>query len=204
VLVREAPKEQLSMEVNSTKRYFQDLLNYYRTAVNDSIPIPGYVLSNISAIDSLISEAEGISSGNMTGDEQRVRDLLNRSKGLVSFSMGEITRAYKEALLSKLDNLRNELDSISKIDEKTYRNLSVSLDELEDEILSISPGNASKTYWDVMNRMEGIKKIIYSKRESLMSDVAKLSLVLIFLILISIVSITTLILRVWRGGQVKG
>ncbi|ACB08261.1 hypothetical protein [Candidatus Korarchaeum cryptofilum] len=204
VLVREAPKEQLSMELNSTKGYFQDLLNYYRTAVNDSIPIPGYVLSNISAIDSLIREAEAILSGNMTGDEQRVRDLLNRARGFISLSMKEITRAYKEALLSKLDNLRNELDSISKIDEKTYRNLSVSLDELEDRIASISPDNASKTYWDVTNRMEEMKKIVDSKRESLMSDIAKLSLVLITLLLISIVSITMLILRVWRGETGRG
>jgi ABC-type bacteriocin/lantibiotic exporter with double-glycine peptidase domain len=91
------------------------------------------------------------------------------------------------------------LDSISKIDEKTYRNLSVSLDELEDRIASISPDNASKTYWDVTNRMEEMKKIVDSKRESLMSDIAKLSLVLITLLLISVVSITMLILRVWRG-----
>ncbi len=204
VLVREAPKEQLSMELNSTKRYFQDLLSYYRTAVNDSIPIPRYVLSNISAIDSLISEAEGILSGNMTGDEQRAGDLLNRARGFISLSMGEITKAYKETLLSKLDDLRNELNSISKIDEKTYRDLNVSLSELEGKIASISPDNASKTYWDVINRMEEIKKIVNSKRESLMSDIAKLSLVLITLLLISIVSITTLILRVWRGETSEG
>ncbi len=204
VLVREAPKEQLSMELNSTKRYFQDLLNYYRTAVNDAIPIPGYVLSNISAIDSLISEAEGILSGNLTGDERRVGDLLNRARGLISLSIEEITRAYKETLLSKLDNLRNKLNLVSKIDKKTYSNLSISLDELKDEIVSISPDNASKRYWDITNRMEEIEKIIDSKREGLMNDIAKLSLILIALILISIVSITMLILRVWRVEMGEG
>jgi hypothetical protein len=200
VVVVEAPKEQLSIELNSTKRYFQDLLNYYRTAVNDTIPISSYVLSNISAIDSLISEAEGILSKNISGGDQRAKDLLNRSRELISLTMGEITKAYRETLLSKLYDLRNELDSISRIiDEKTYREINTSLGELENEVISISPSNASKTYRDAMSEIESIKKIINSKRESLMSDVAKLSLVLVTLLLISIVSITTLILRAWRG-----
>lgn len=192
-------KEDLSKELNSTKKDFQFILTLYRNVVNDLIPVPKNILSNISAIDSLLAEAEARLSGNLSYDDAvRVRELLDRSKELISVSLNAITESYKGKLLSDISELREELLPIERIDESTYRNISSKLDSIEDEIESISGDNVPRMYEEISGEIEGLRELIRSRKERLLVDSVTLAAILIVMIFISIVSITTLILRSWR------
>ncbi|MCS7102787.1 MAG: hypothetical protein NZ992_02760 [Candidatus Korarchaeum sp.] len=192
-------KEDLFRELNSTKRDFQSLLTLYRSAINDLIPVPTSVISNMSAIDSLLAEAEAKLSSNLSyGDALRIGELLNRSKELISIGSNTIAESYRGKLLSDISGLREELSPIADVDESTYRNVSSRLDSIEEEIRSISSYNAPTMYKEISGEIERVKELIRSKREKILADVVTLAAVLMMIFFVSIISITTLILRRWR------
>ncbi|MEM3371437.1 MAG: hypothetical protein QXO55_02315 [Candidatus Korarchaeum sp.] len=191
-------KEDLFMELNSTKRNFQLVLTLYRNAVNDLIPVPQSILSNISAVDSLLAEAEARLSGNLSYDAVRVGELLSRSKELISISLSTITESYRRKLLSDISELREELLPMERMDEGTYRNISSKLESIEEDIRSISSDDAPKMYREISGEIEGVRELIRSRKERLIADSLMLAAVLTVIIFVSIVSMTTLILRRWR------
>lgn len=191
-------KEDLFMELNSTKRNFQLVLTLYRNAVNDLIPVPQSILSNISAIDSLLAEAEARLSGNLSYDAVRVVELLSRSKELISISLSTITESYRRKLLSDISELREELLPMERMDEGTYRNISSKLESIEEDIRSISSDDAPKMYREISGEIEGVRELIRSRKERLIADSLMMAAVLTVIIFVSIVSMTTLILRRWR------
>lgn len=193
-------REYLSRELNSTKRDFQSLLALYRSAMDDLIPLPGGILSNISAIDSLLAEAEARLGGDLSyEDALRIEELLNRSEKLISTNLKVIVESYRGKLLSELSELRGEIEALARVDEGAYRNLSARLDEIQGRVRSISPGDdVPKIYEEISGEINGLRELVRSRRERVLSDATTLAVLLLSLITISIVSITILILNLWR------
>lgn len=192
-------KSDLLRDLNSTRRELQDLVTLYKEAVNDAIPIPSSVLQNITAVDSLLAEAEAKLSGNLTFDKaERARELLNRASDLISGTSRSILESYRRAVLSGVHDLREELNALAGVDEGAYRNFSYKLDSIEERVASISKDDAPSVYRESMKEIKEIREAIEFRREKLSRDATALALAVISLMTISMISTAMLILRKWR------
>ncbi|MEM2811073.1 MAG: hypothetical protein QW187_04505, partial [Candidatus Korarchaeum sp.] len=63
---------------------------------------------------------------------------------------------------------------------------------------SISSDDAPKMYREISGEIEGVRELIRSRKERLIADSLMMAAVLTVIIFVSIVSMTTLILRRWR------